>query len=322
MSAIVSLTYIAGHTGLVGSALLRRMLDALTRTREQLDLTDQAAVRGFFFNNKIEQVYLAAAKVGGIHANSTYPAEFIRDNLLIQVNIIDAAYKFHISKLLFLGSSCIYPRDARQPVSEDALLTGPLEPTNQWYAIAKIAGLKMCQAYRRQYSFNAICAMPTNLYGPNDHFDSIDAHVIPSLMSRLYRAACNGDRSITLWGTGKALREFLHVDDLADALIVLMAEYNDSEPVNIGSGQEVTISELAHMVAEVVGYCGEIKFDASKPDGPPRKLLDSARLTALGWRAKISLYDGLRSTFDWYRARVGGAGSRGGVVRQVRGKHR
>jgi GDP-L-fucose synthase len=302
--------YIAGHTGLVGSALLRRIPDAVTHTHAQLDLRSQADTYGFFWGNKIQHVYLAAAKVGGIHANSTCPADFIRDNLLIQCNVINAARLNDCGKLLFLGSSCIYPRDAQQPISEDALLTGPLEPTNQWYAIAKIAGLKMCQAYRKQYGFNAICAMPTNLYGPNDHFDSIDAHVIPSLMSRLYRAACNGDRSITLWGTGKALREFLHVDDLADALITLMAEYNDSEPVNVGSGQEVTISELAYMIAEVVGYCGEIKFDSSKPDGPPRKLLDSTRLTVLGWHAKINLYDGLRSTFDWYRARVGDAGSR------------
>jgi GDP-L-fucose synthase len=312
--------YIAGHTGLVGSALLRRIPDAVTHTHAQLDLRSQADTYGFFWGNKIQHVYLAAAKVGGIHANSTCPADFIRDNLLIQCNVINAARLNDCGKLLFLGSSCIYPRAAQQPISEDALLTGPLEPTNQWYAIAKIAGLKMCQAYRKQYGFNAICAMPTNLYGPNDHFDSIDAHVIPSLMSRLYRAACNEDRSITLWGTGKALREFLHVDDLADALIILMAEYNDSEPINVGSGQEVTISELAHMIAEVVGYRGEIKFDASKPDGPPRKLLDSTRLAALGWHAKISLYDGLCSTFDWYRARVGDAGSGGGMVHQVWGE--
>jgi GDP-L-fucose synthase len=312
--------YIAGHTGLVGSALLRRIPDALTRTRAQLDLTDQYAVREFFHRHRPEYVYLAAAQVGGIHANDKYPATFICNNIQIQSNVIDAAMLNGVEKLLFLGSSCIYPRDAQQPIREDALLTGPLEPTNQWYAIAKIAGLKMCQAYHRQYGFNAISAMPTNLYGSNDHFDSIDAHVVPSLMSRLYRAVRNGDRAITLWGTGKALREFLHVDDLADALITLMAEYNDSEPINVGSGQEVTISELAHMIAEIVGYRGEIKFDSSKPDGPPRKLLDSTRLTVLGWRAKISLYDGLCSTFDWYRARVGDAGPGGSMVHQVWGE--
>lgn len=310
-------TYIAGHTGLVGSALLRRMPDAGTRTSRQLDLTNQEAVYDFFFSSKIEHVYLAAAEVGGIHANSTYPATFIHNNLLIQTNVIGAAYKFHVKKLLFLGSSCIYPRNAKQPITEDSLLTGPLEPTNQWYAIAKIAGIKLCQAYRRQYGFNAICAMPTNLYGPNDHFDSIDAHVIPSLMSKLYRATINGDKSITLWGTGKALREFLHVDDLADALITLMAEYDDVEIINVGSGQEVSIAELARMIAEIVGYRGEIRFDSTKPDGPPRKLLDSSKVNTM-WRAKIPLYDGLRSTFDWYRSQLGAIGSRGGVVPEVR----
>jgi GDP-L-fucose synthase len=318
----MSTTYIAGHTGLVGSALLRRIPDAGTRSQEQLDLTDQGGVNGFFFDNKIEYVYLAAAKVGGIHANSTYPADFIRDNLLIQANVIDAAWACGARKLLFLGSSCIYPRDAQQPMREDALLTGPLEPTNEYYAIAKIAGLKLCQAYRKQYGFNAIAAMPTNLYGPNDHFDSVDAHVIPSLMSRFYRAALSGDKSVTLWGTGKAKREFLHVDDLADALIMLMVEYNEAEPINVGSGQEVTIRDLAHMVAEVVGYRGDIRFDASKPDGPPRKLVDSSRVNTLGWRAKITFYDGLRSTFDWYRARVGKSGSRPSELPAMRNKQR
>jgi len=307
---LMSTTYIAGHTGLVGSALLRRIPDAGTRSQEQLDLTDQGSVNGFFFDNKIEYVYLAAAKVGGIHANSTYPADFIRDNLLIQANVIDAAWTCGARKLLFLGSSCIYPRDAQQPMREDALLTGPLEPTNEYYAIAKIAGLKLCQAYRKQYGFNAIAAMPTNLYGPNDHFDSVDAHVIPSLMSRLYRAALNGDRSVTVWGSGRAKREFLHVDDLADALIILMADYNSSDPINVGSGQEVTIRELAHMIAEIVDYRGEIYFDSTKPDGPLRKLVDRNRIHALSWHAKIDLYDGLRSTFNWYRARVGESGSR------------
>lgn len=312
-------TYIAGHTGLVGSALLRRIPDALVRTRRQLNLINQSAVAQFFAYEGPQQVYLAAAKVGGIHANSTYPASFIGDNLLIQSNVINAAYRHGVNKLLFLGSSCIYPRNAPQPMREDALLTGPLEPTNQWYAIAKIAGLKMCQAYRRQYGFNAISVMPTNLYGPNDHFDSVDAHVIPSLMSRLYQAALNGDRSVEIWGAGGAQREFLHVDDLADALIMLMVEYDDEEPINVGSGQEVSIWELAHMIAEVVGYRGQLKFNANKPDGPPRKLLDSSKINHL-WRAKIDLHEGLCSTFEWYKSRMGAVGPGGGVVSEMRGE--
>jgi GDP-L-fucose synthase len=316
----MSTTYIAGHTGLVGSALLRRIPDAGTRSQEQLDLTDQGGVNGFFFDNKIEYVYLAAAKVGGIHANSTYPADFIRDNLLIQSNVIDAAYRFHAKKLLFLGSSCIYPRDAQQPMREDALLTGPLEPTNEYYAIAKIAGLKLCQGYRKQYGFNAIAAMPTNLYGPNDHFDSVDAHVIPSLISKFYRAVLDDVSQVSIWGGGTARREFLHVDDLAEALIMLMADYNDSRPINVGSGHEVRIGELAHMIAEIVGYNGSIRFDSSYPDGPPRKLVDSSRINSLGWHAKISLHDGLRSTFDWYRARVGESGSRSSELPAMRDK--
>jgi GDP-L-fucose synthase len=299
-------TYIAGHTGLVGSALLQRLPSAIVRTRRQLNLIGQTETARFFAETEPEFVYLAAAKVGGIYANDTCPADFIRDNLLIQSNVIDAAYRYGAKKLLFLGSSCIYPRDAPQPITEDSLLAGPLEPTNQWYAIAKIAGLKMCQAYRRQYGFNAICAMPTNLYGPNDHFDSVNAHVIPSLMSRLYRAALNSDRQVTVWGTGKPKRELLHVDDLADALIMLMAEYDDEAIINVGSGQEVTVCELAHMIAEIADYRGEIRFDTSKPDGPPRKLVDSSRISNY-WHAKIPLYDGLRATFEWYKSRVGSA---------------
>lgn len=271
----------------------------------------------FFANTQPSQVYLAAAKVGGIHANATYPAEFISDNLNIQANVIDAAWRNGCKKLLFLGSSCIYPRDAPQPMTEDALLTGPLEPTNQWYAVAKIAGIKLCQAYRQQYGFNAICVMPTNLYGPNDHFDDINAHVVPSLMSKLYRAALNGDKVVTLWGSGKPRRELLHVDDLADALITLMAEYDDAKPVNVGSGQEVTIAELAHMVAEVVGYKGDIRFDSTHPDGPPRKLLDTSRIARL-WQPKISLYDGLCSTFNWYATQLGSTGPGGRVLHQLR----
>jgi GDP-L-fucose synthase len=301
--------------------LLRRIPDALTAPRQELDLTDQSAVDFYFSLHQPRQVFLAAAKVGGIHANSTYPANFIYDNLLIQANVIEAAYRYGSTQnLLFLGSSCIYPCNTQQPMREDALLTGPLEPTNEYYAIAKIAGLKLCQAYRKQYGFNAISAMPTNLYGPNDHFDSVDAHVIPSLMSKFYRAALNGDRSVTVWGSGKAKREFLHVDDLADALIMLMADYNDSRPINVGSGHEVRIGELAHMIAEIVGYNGSIRFDSSYPDGPPRKLVDSSHINSLGWHAKISLYDGLRSTFDWYRARVGESGSRPSELPAMRDK--
>lgn len=310
-------TYIAGHTGVVGSALLRRIPDAITHARSQLDLTDQSAVDKFFVANKPGHVYVAAAKVGGIHANATHPAQFIRDNLLIQTNVIDAAWCTGTSKLLFLGSSCVYPRDALQPMREDALLTGPLEPTNESYAIAKIAGLKMCQAYRKQYGFNAISVMPTNLYGPNDHFDSADAHVIPSLISRIYRAALNDEPHVMLWGTGQAKREFLHVDDLAEALVVLMAEYDEMAPINVGSDHEVSISEVAYMIAEIVHYHGEIRFDATKPEGPPRKLIDSSKVNRF-WRAKIDLYDGLRSTFNWYRARVGDAGSGSSVVPEMR----
>lgn len=308
--------YIAGHTGLVGSALLRRIPDAHT---SQVDLTEQESVREFFDKKEPDFIYLAAAKVGGISANAQYPAQFIADNLLIQSNVITSAFVNDAKKLLFLGSSCIYPRDAKQPITEDALLTGPLEPTNQWYAIAKIAGIKLCQAYRRQYGFNAISVMPTNLYGPNDHFDSEDAHVIPSLISKLYRAALAEPPAVTLWGTGQARREFLHVDDLADALITLMAEYDEENPINVGSGHEVTISELAHLIAEIVGYHGEIRFDASKPEGPPRKLLESSKINRF-WHAKIDLYEGLRSTFEWYRARVGAVGPRGGVLSTLRSR--
>lgn len=320
-NVIANTAYIAGHTGLVGSALLRRIPDALTAPRQELDLTDQSAVDFYFSLHQPRQVFLAAAKVGGIHANSTYPANFIYDNLLIQANVIEAAYRYGATqKLLFLGSSCIYPRDAQQPMREDALLTGPLEPTNEYYAIAKIAGLKLCQAYRKQYGLNAIAAMPTNLYGPNDHFNSVDAHVIPSLMSRIYRAMLNEKPHVMLWGTGRAKREFLHVDDLADALVMLMADYEDDRPINIGSGQEIMILELAYMIAEIVDYRGQILFDSTKPDGPPRKLVEGSRINSLGWHAKIALHDGLRSTFDWYRARVGDTRSRAGALPAMQSK--
>ncbi|MEO6079231.1 MAG: GDP-L-fucose synthase [Steroidobacteraceae bacterium] len=301
--------FIAGHRGLVGSALVRRLqadpsMDLVLRTHSELDLTSQAAVRDFFERERPEQVYLAAAKVGGILANDTRPAEFIQDNLVIQANIIDAAYRNGTRKLLFLGSSCIYPKLAPQPMSEDSLLTGPLEPTNQWYAIAKIAGLKTCQAYRKQYGFDAICAMPTNLYGPGDNFDLAGSHVLPALIRKFSEAVKAKASEVEIWGTGKPRREFLHVDDLADACVFLMNRYSDLPPVNIGWGEDVSIAELAETVAVATGFNGQLRFDASKPDGTPRKLLDVSRLTGLGWKAGITLQDGIRTTVDWYRRHV------------------
>jgi len=312
---MAEVTYIAGHTGLVGGALLRRLPDAITRTRAQLDLTNQQDVDDFFHDVQPQHVYLAAAKVGGISANAAYPADFIRNNLAIQLNVIDAAYRYGCEKLLFLGSSCIYPRNAEQPIREDALLTSPLEPTNQWYAIAKIAGLKLCEAYRKQYGFNAVSVMPTNLYGPDDHFDSPDAHVIPMLVSRFYHAIRQGQPVVTVWGSGKAKREFLHVDDLADALTTLMARY-DGDLINIGSGEEVTIRELAHMIADILNFRGEIRFDTSKPDGPPRKVVNSFRVRQL-WRPRITLRDGLEETCVRYVSRMGAVGSGRRLVHQV-----
>ena len=297
--------FVAGHRGLVGSAIVRH-LEAdgfehlLLRTRAELDLCSQAAVDDFFRTERPEYVFLAAAKVGGIHANDTYPAEFIRDNLLIQTNIINAAYEHGVSKLLFLGSSCIYPKHAPQPMPEDCLLTGPLEPTNEWYAVAKIAGIKMCQAYRRQYGFNAISLMPTNLYGPGDNFDLANSHVLPALIRKFHEAKEAETPTVTVWGTGKPRREFLHVDDLADACVFLMDHYESEQIVNVGVGEDVSIAELASLVAKVVGYEGRIVYDTSKPDGTPRKLLDVSRLRDLGWRAHIGLADGIRSTYRWY----------------------
>lgn len=298
--------FVAGHRGLVGAALVRRLqreagVQLLLRTRAELDLTDQAAVRAFFATERPQQVYLAAAKVGGILANDTYPADFIGENLAIQTNVIDAAWRSGVQKLLFLGSSCIYPREAPQPMREDCLLTGPLEPTNQWYAIAKIAGLKMAQAYRIQHGFDAICAMPTNLYGPGDNFHPDNSHVLPALIRKFTEAAATGQDTVTIWGTGRPRREFLHVDDLADACVFLMAHYSDSEPVNIGWGEDVTIAELAQLVADATGFRGQLRFDTSRPDGTPRKLLDVSRLRALGWRPRIELRAGITSTIDWYR---------------------
>jgi GDP-L-fucose synthase len=276
----------------------------VTATRDQVDLKSRRAVDAFFAANEIEQVYLAAAKVGGIYANDAYPAEFIYDNLTIQTNVIDAAWRAGVKKLIFLGSSCIYPKHAPQPMTEDCLLTGPLEPTNEWYAIAKIAGIKMCQAYRKQYGFEAISVMPTNLYGPGDNFDLKTSHVLPALIRKFHEAKISGAKSVTVWGTGTPRREFLHVDDLADACVFLMRNYSAPEIVNVGWGQDVSILELAELVKHVVGFEGAIELDASKPDGTPRKLLDTSRLSSLGWKPSVDLETGIRNTHDWYTAHV------------------
>lgn len=300
--------YVAGHKGLVGSAIVRRLESAkfsntLTKTRADVDLLDQKAVDNFFAAEKPEFVFLAAAKVGGIHANSTYPAEFLRENLLIQTNVINSAYRHSAKKLLFLGSSCIYPKFAPQPIREDALLTSALEPTNEAYAIAKIAGLKMAQAYRRQYGFSTISLMPTNLYGPNDNFDLESSHVVPALIRRFHEAARASAPEVVIWGTGTVRREFLHVDDLADACVFLMQRYDDAEIINVGTGEDVTIAELAQTIAEITKFRGRIVQDTSKPDGTPRKLLDVSRLAALGWKARISLRDGLEQTYQWFKGK-------------------
>jgi GDP-L-fucose synthase len=297
--------FIAGDQGLVGSAIARRLMDdgytdLLTRTHRELDLTDQRAVDLFFAQEKPNFVFLAAAKVGGIYANDHYPAEFIHENLAIQTNVIHSAWRNDVSKLLFLGSSCIYPKLAPQPLKEEYLLTGPLEPTNQWYAVAKIAGVKMCQAYRRQYGFNAISVMPTNLYGPGDNFDPQQSHVVPGLIRRFHHAKQCDDPTVAVWGTGDPKREFLYVDDLADAAIFLMRNYDSESIVNVGSGEEVTIRDLARTVGDVVGYSGDLTFDASKPDGTPRKRLDTAQLDLLGWSSKTDLRTGLAKTYAWF----------------------
>ena len=304
----MSKVFVAGHQGLAGSAICRRLqsegVNAVVATRSELDLTDQRAVDAWFERNDIDQVYLAAAKVGGIHANDTYPAEFLRDNLVIQSNVIHAAWKHGVSKLLFLGSSCIYPKLAAQPMAEDSLLTGPLEPTNEWYAIAKIAGIKMCQAYRKQYGFDAISIMPTNLYGPGDNFDLQNSHVLPALIRKFHEAKASGAESVEVWGSGKPRREFLHVDDLADACVFLMQNYSSPDIVNVGWGKDISIGELADLISGVVGFRGQLEFDPSKPDGTPRKLLDTSRMTALGWQPKITLKAGIASTYDWYRSNI------------------
>jgi GDP-L-fucose synthase len=299
--------FVAGHRGLVGSAITRHLQslgfqNLILRTRTQLDLRDSQAVASFFAQEKPEFVFLAAAKVGGILANSTYPAEFIHDNLALQTNIIDAAYRNQTKKLVFLGSSCIYPKLAPQPLKEEYLLTGPLEPSNEWYAIAKIAGIKTCEAYRQQYGFNAVSLMPTNLYGPGDNFDLQTSHVLPALIRRFHEAKLQKRPSVTLWGTGSPKREFLHVDDLAAAAVFLMQNYNEKQFVNVGVGDDVSIADLAKQVASIVEYPGAISFDPSKPDGTPRKLLDVTRLHSLGWRHSIPLEQGIRSTYEWFLA--------------------
>lgn len=296
---IHSRIYVAGHRGLVGSSVIRHLANAgannlLVRTHQDLDLTNESQVEKFFEKEKPEYVFLAAAKVGGIHANNTFPAEFIRENLSIQTNVIHHSWKSGVKKLLFLGSSCIYPRDCAQPIREEYLLTGPLEPTNEPYAIAKIAGLAMCQAYRRQYGFNAISAMPTNLYGPGDNYHPTHSHVVPALIRRIYEAKRANASHVTIWGSGKPLREFLHVDDLASALLFLMKSYNELEIVNVGSGIEVSIADLAKLISTVTGFDGELVFDTTRPDGTPRKLLDTHILDRMGWHADIELGDGLQ----------------------------
>lgn len=300
--------YVAGHRGLVGSALKRRLeskgySNLILRTHKELDLANQQEVNEFFEREKPEYVFLAAAKVGGILANNTYPAEFIYENLMIEANIIHASYRYGVKKLLFLGSSCIYPKLAPQPLKEEYLLTGPLEETNEAYAIAKIAGIRLCKHYNQQYGTNFISVMPTNLYGPNDNFDLETSHVMPALIRKFYEAKINNEPEVIVWGTGKPLREFMHVNDMADACVYLMENYDYSEIgefVNIGVGEDVTISELVELIKEIVGFEGKIKYDTSKPDGTPRKLMDVSRLNKLGWKAKISLKEGIRETYEWY----------------------
>lgn len=294
--------FVAGHRGMVGSAIVRRLAsencEILTATRDTLNLMDQAAVRAWFAAEKPDAVFLAAAKVGGILANDSFPADFLYDNLMIEANIIEAAHRNNVEKLLFLGSSCIYPKLAPQPIPEDALLTGPLEPTNEWYAIAKIAGIKLCQAYRRQHGNDYISAMPTNLYGPGDNFDLASSHVMPALIRKAHEAKHSGASSITMWGTGTPRREFLYVDDCADACVHLMLNYSGDEHVNVGSGDDIAIADLVQLVSEVVGFEGEILKDVSKPDGTPRKLMDNSKLAGVGWRPKVELRDGIAQSYQ------------------------
>jgi GDP-L-fucose synthase len=297
--------YLAGHRGLVGSALVRQLKGAgcdnlLMRKSSELDLCEQGAVREFFAAEQPEYVFLAAARVGGIAANDNLPADFLYQNLMIETNVIESAHRAGVKKLFFLGSTCIYPKLAPQPLKEEYLLTGPLEPTNEWYAVAKIAGIKLCQAYRRQYGCNYISAMPTNLYGPHDNFDLESSHVMPALIRKFHEAKVNNAPTVTVWGTGKPLREFLHVDDCAAACVYLMEHYDGEGIVNIGMGEDLTIAELAGLVKKVVGYRGEIAYDTGRPDGTPRKLVDVSRIHGMGWRAVIPLEEGVRSTYEWF----------------------
>lgn len=300
--------WVAGHRGMVGSALVRRLeredCAILTVGRQQCDLKRQAQVEAWLEEARPDAVIVAAAKVGGILANDTYPADFLYDNLMIEANVIYAAHQVGVAKLLFLGSSCIYPKLAPQPMPEDCLLTGPLEPTNQWYAIAKIAGIKLCQAYRRQHGRDFISAMPTNLYGPGDNFDLMSSHVVPALIAKMHAAKEAGAAEVEIWGTGQPRREFLHVDDLADACVHLLEVYSDEPHVNVGCGADLTIAELAETVRGVVGFKGALRFNPERPDGTPRKLLDVSRLTSLGWRPRIGLEEGLADAYRWYRERV------------------
>jgi GDP-L-fucose synthase len=300
--------WVAGHRGMVGGALVRRLeredCEVLTVTRQECDLKRQEQVERWMGEARPQAVVVAAAKVGGILANDSYPAEFLYDNLMIEANLIHTAQRVGVEKLLFLGSSCIYPKFAPQPMSEDCLLTGPLEPTNEWYAIAKIAGIKLCQAYRRQHGCDFISAMPTNLYGPGDNFDLMSSHVVPALIAKMHHARRSGAAEVEIWGTGTPRREFLHVDDLADACIHLLRVYSAEEHVNIGCGEDLTIGELAETVRRVVGFEGQLRYDPERPDGTPRKLLDTARLSALGWQPRIGLEEGLAGAYRWYLERV------------------
>ena len=297
--------YVAGHRGLVGSAIVRKLkqdgyTNLVTATSKELDLREQAATRDFFALEQPDYVFLAAARVGGILANNTYPADFIYQNLMIEANVIESARLSGVTKLLCLGSTCIYPKMAPQPLKEEYLLTGPLEPTNEWYAVAKIAGIKMCQAYQRQYGSQFISAMPTNLYGPEDNFDLESSHVMPALIRKFHEAKAANAPTVTVWGSGKPLREFLHVDDCAEACLYLMEHYAGEEIVNIGVGEDISIADLAGVVGEAVGYQGEIVYDASKPDGTPRKLVDTSKINGLGWQAGIPLREGIKSTYQWF----------------------
>lgn len=307
--------WVAGHRGMVGGAVVRRLASenctVLTAGRDVLDLTRQQAVEEWVAANKPDAVVVAAAKVGGIHANDTYPADFLYENLVIETNIVQASFRANVGKLLFLGSSCIYPKLAPQPMAENALLTGPLEPTNEWYAIAKIAGIKLCQAYRKQHGCDYISAMPTNLYGIGDNFHPANSHVLPALMARLHDAKRDRLPEVAIWGSGKPLREFLYVDDLADALVFLLKNYSGYDHVNVGTGQEVSIRTLAEQVAAAVGWQGRFVFDATKPDGTPRKLMDNAKLAKLGWTARTSLAEGLRLTYAWFLEEAAKGGLRG-----------